>query len=127
MSVIISKTAVQTGFGQRAHKRVVYLTPEERQAARKNCEGYKMTDKLYFINGGEVTEISEAHCWDGTNTLQVIAESPDDALTLARLYDSGQVQWDNHMINGLAVCAVSWWCNGPNARKNADRMRSKSK
>lgn len=62
--------------------------------------------KLFLIDSGDVTEINEPVQFDGETQVVAIAEDEDEAISLARDYDRGVLQYDNHIFDGRTVVAI---------------------
>ena len=68
------------------------------QGMTKSRKGETM--KLYKIDDGEVEKMRDCKgiddC-DWTDTVWVLAVSPEKALTLASLFDASEITYDNHV------------------------------
>ena len=61
---------------------------------------------LFLVNDGEATSATPDTICDGFNSILVLASCNDDALAIAADYDSGILQADNHIIDGVTIAVI---------------------
>ena len=64
--------------------------------------------QLYKIEEGIVSDASCDTTWDGVTSIVALCDSEDQALDLARLYDEGEITYDNAQWSGKTIAALMY-------------------